>query len=72
MSCKGHVFFESVNPEEVCGVLALLKQSNHFYSDTKIEINYMSSSFFYLNKNNEGFDNTHEDKKVRIWCRKGR
>ena len=51
MSCKGHVFFESVNPEEVCGVLALLKQSNNFYSDTKIEINYMSSSFFYLNKN---------------------
>ena len=63
---KGHVFFESVNPEEVCGALALLKKSNHFYSDTKIEINYMSSSFYYLNENNEAVDNAHKDKKVRI------
>ena len=69
LNYKGHVFFESVNPEEVCGALALLKKSNHFYSDTKIEINYMSSSFYYLNENNEAVDNAHKDKKVRISCR---
>ena len=61
---KGHVFFEPVNPEKVCITLALLKQSNHFYSDIKIEINSIPFSFCCFNENNEIVDNTHKDKKV--------
>ena len=61
---KGHIFFEPVNPEKVLRVLAVLKQSNEFYSDIKIEINSIPSSFCYFNKNNEIVDNAHKDKKV--------
>ena len=61
---KGRVFFEQVNLENVCGVKALLKQSNHFYSDIKIEIDSTPSSFCYFNESNEIVDNTHEYKKV--------
>ena len=43
--------------------MALLKQSNHFYSDIKIEIDSIPSSFRYFNEDNK-IDNTHKDKKV--------
>ena len=61
---KGHVFFESVNPEKFRRALALLKHRNHFYSDIKIEIDSIPSSFCYFIKNNGIVDNIHEDKKV--------
>ena len=61
---KGRIFFEPVNPENVCEVKALIKQSNHFYSDIKIEIDFTPSSFYYFNESNGIVDNTHEDKKV--------
>ena len=44
--------------------MALLKQSNHFYSDIKIEIDSIPFSFCCFNENNEIVDNTHKDKKV--------
>ena len=61
---KGHIFLEPVNPEKVCRALALSKQSNHFYSYIKIEIDSIQSSFCYFNENNGIVDNTHKDKKV--------
>ena len=61
---KGHVCFEPVNPEKVRRALALLNESNHFYSNIKIEIDIIPSSFFYFNENNEIVDNTHKDKKL--------
>ena len=61
---KGHIFLEPVNPEKICRALALSKQRNHFYSDIKIEIDSIPSSFCYFNENNEIVDNTHKGKKV--------
>ena len=61
---KGHVFFEPVNPEKNCRALKVLKQSNHFYSDIKVLIDFIISSLCYSNENNETVDKTHKDKQV--------
>lgn len=61
---KGNVFFKAVNLKKVCRALAHLKQSNHIYSGTKIEIDSIASSFCYSIENNEIVDTTYKDKMV--------
>ena len=48
--------------KKVRRALALLKQSNRFDSDIKIDS--IPSSFCHFHENNEINDNTHKDQKV--------
>ena len=73
---RGHVYFEAVRPEMIVQVLEHLKQINHLYRDTEIDLTNLPVELIFVDENNVqnipnskvGKSNTMFDSGHQISC----